>query len=158
MEKNKTKNPVKTIIIILSLMCLISLAFAVKLFFEPKPNYSIIIGVDELNEGIKEERAILIDLRDEKDYEAGHIDGAINMPYIDGGIKMLDYLEKKADKNYKIYLMCYFGNRSGMAFNLLIDEGYKNLNYVKFGYEGYKNTMGGKFRPTAGECPCKNYD
>ena len=45
-----------------------------------------------------------------------------------------------------------------MAFNLLRDEGYKRLNYVKFGYEEYVNTMGSKFKPTVGECPCKNYN
>ena len=80
------------------------------------------------------------------------------MPYTDGGVKMLDYLKKNANKNSVVYLMCYYGTRSGMAFNLLRDEGYKRLNYVKFGYEEYVNTMGSKFKPTLGECPCKNYN
>ena len=111
----------------------------------------------ESDNRIFSDNAILIDLRDEKDYEAGHIEGAINMPYIDGGIKMLKYLKETSDKKHKLYLMCYHGNRSGMAFNLLRDEGYTNINYVKFGYEEYVNTMGSKFEPVRGECPCKNY-
>ena len=153
-ENNKTG---KGIIILMIIMTLSSLAVTIALLTAPKPEYTIVLGVDELNSGIKKEDALLIDLRDEKDYEAGHIDGAINMPFVDDGVKMLDYLKKQAGKNYRIYLMCYHGNRSGMAFNLLRDEGYRNLNYVKFGYEDYVNAMGSKFKPIQGECPCKNY-
>ncbi|MGP1434244.1 MAG: rhodanese-like domain-containing protein [Catonella sp.] len=152
------KKIIKRIFLFLLIATLSSITVTVALLVEPKPSYNIILGVDELNEAINDEHTLLIDLRDEKDYEAGHIDKSINMPYIDGGARMLSYLEKKADKNYKIYLMCYFGNRSGMAFNLLKDEGYKNLNYVKFGYEAYKNSMGAKFKPVQGECPCKQYN
>lgn len=152
------KKIVKGIILFLLIATLSSITVIAVLLAAPKPSYNIILGVDELNEAIRNKNALLIDLRDEKDYEAGHIDKAINMPYIDGGIKMLDYLKKKTGKNCKIYLMCYYGNRAGMAFNLLRDEGYKNLNYVKFGYEEYKNSMGAKFTPTQGECPCKQYN
>ena len=154
----KIKKNWKIVIILLIITTLYSLAVTIFLLISYKSDYNIVIGADELNAGIKKTHTILIDLRDKKDYEAGHIDGAINMPYTDGGIKMLDYLGEKADKSYKIYLMCYYGNRSGMAFNLLRDEGYKKLYYVKFGYEEYANTMGSRFNPTQGECPCKNYD
>lgn len=152
------KKILKIIIIFLLIVSLSSITVSAVLLSTPKPNYNIVLGVDKLNELINEKNAILIDLRDEKDYEAGHIDKAINMPYTDGGVKMLEYLKKKANKNYKVYLMCYYGNRAGMAFNLLRDEGYKRLNYVKFGYDEYKNSMGAKFKPTQGECPCKYYD
>ena len=154
---SKTKKPV-IIIVILSILLMSSLLFSMKLLSEPKPFYNIVLGAEELNEGIKDEKAILIDLRDEADYEAGHIENAINMPFTDNGIKMLDYLTKRADKDSRVFLMCYHGNRSGQAFNLLRDKGYTNLNYVKFGYEDYVNAMGSGFKPALGECPCKNYD
>ena len=154
-EDNKA---VKGIIIFLLIISFSLLAVTITLFTAPKPDYTIVLGVDELNSEINKKDTVLIDLRDEKDYEAGHIDGAINMPYVDDDIKMLDYLKKQAGKNYRIYLMCYHGNRSGMAFNRLKAEGYLNLNYVKFGYEDYVNAMGSKFKPIQGECPCKNYD
>ena len=86
------------IIIFLVIISLASTAFAVSLFITPKPSYNIVIGVDVLNEGINDENTILIDLRNENDYKAGHIDGAINMPYIDGGIKMLAYLNIMGSK------------------------------------------------------------
>ena len=154
-EGNKIE---RSIIIFLFIVSLLSIVSTIILLVTPKFEGSIILGVDELNSGIKKSNAILMDLRDEQDYEAGHIDGAINMPYTDGGVKMLDYLKKNANKNSVVYLMCYYGTRSGMAFNLLRDEGYKRLNYVKFGYEEYVNTMGSKFKPTVGECPCKKYN
>ena len=144
----RTRKTVRVIIVFLVIISLVSVAFALSLLTAPKPSYNIVIGVEELNEGMKSDNAILIDLRDEKDYEAGHIEGAI---------KMLKYLKETSDKKHKLYLMCYHGNRSGMAFNLLRDEGYTNINYVKFGYEEYVNTMGSKFEPVRGECPCKNY-
>lgn len=154
---SKTKKPV-IIIVVLGVLLILSLLFTMKLAFATKPYYNIVLGVYELNTGIKAEKAILIDLRDEVDYETGHIENAINMPFTDNGIKMLDYLKKEADKNSSIFLMCYHGNRSGQAFNLLRDKGYTNLNYVKFGYEDYVNAMGSGFKPAQGECPCKNYD
>lgn len=154
-EDNKI---IKRIIVFLLVTTLSSITVIVALLVAPKPSYNIILGVDELNEAIGDKHTLLIDLRDEQDYEAGHIDKSINMPYTDGGVRMLSYLDKYAGKNYKIYLICYFGNRSGMAFNLLKDEGYKNLNYVKFGYDEYKNSMGAKFKPVQGECPCKQYN
>ena len=96
-ENNKTG---KGIIILLIIMTLSSLAVTIALLTAPKPEYTIVLGVDELNSGIKKKDALLIDLR---------------------------------------------------------DEGYRNLNYVKFGYEDYVNSMGSKFKPIQGECPCKNY-
>jgi len=44
-----------------------------------------------------------------------------------------------------------------MRENNKAGEEYRNLNYVKFGYEDYVNAMGSKFKPIQSECPCKNY-
>ena len=98
----KIKKNWKIVIILLIITTLSSLAVTIFLLISYKSDYNIVIGADELTAGIKKTHTILIDLRDKKDYEAGHIDGAINMPYTDGGIKMLDYLGEKADKSYKI--------------------------------------------------------
>ena len=67
---SNTKKPV-IIIAILTILLMLSLLFSMKLLSEPKPFYNIVLGAEELNEGIKDEKAILIDLRDEADYEAG---------------------------------------------------------------------------------------
>ncbi|MCH8503161.1 MAG: sulfurtransferase [Ectothiorhodospiraceae bacterium] len=40
----------------------------------------ILYSVDEADELVKAGKAILIDIRDAKDYEAGHIPGAVNVP------------------------------------------------------------------------------
>lgn len=85
---SKTKKPV-IIIVILTILLMSSLIFTMKLLSEAKPFYNIVLGAEELNTGIKDEKAILIDLRDEADYEAGHIENAINMPFTDNGVKCL---------------------------------------------------------------------
>ncbi len=49
--------------------------------------------------------------------------------------------------------MCYSGNRAAKASDLLVQNGYKHVIYVTFGYEQFVNTQEG-FEPQVGECPC----
>mgnify|MGYP000978325484 CR=1 FL=1 len=98
---------------------------------------------------------LIIDLRDDDDYERGHIGQAINLPYNDDGEYMLTYLNKNNYQNKEIYLICYSGNRATKAFNLLFASDYKNINYLTFGYEEFIENVGSDFSPAVGECNCK---
>ena len=66
-EGNKIE---RSIIIFLLIVSLLSIVSTIILLVTPKFEGSIILGVDELNSGIKKSNAILMDLRDEQDYEA----------------------------------------------------------------------------------------
>lgn len=118
--------------------------------------YSVIKNIDVFHEAIQKENIndLIIDLRDQEDYEKEHIDKSINMPFNDEGVKLLSYLKEKKLHNKNIYLLCYSGNRSAKAFNLLSDEGFKNINYIAFGYDEYKESLGNSFIPVKGPCPC----
>ena len=42
-----------------------------------------------------------------------------------------------------------------MAFNMLIEDGYKYLYYSVLGYDEYVEDIGEKFIDESGECDCK---
>ena len=68
--------------------------------------------------------AVLIDVRTLAEYNAQHLDGAINLPVDNIG----DTINNKVtDKETKIVLYCRSGNRSATAGQILIDMGYKNV-------------------------------
>ncbi len=72
----------------------------------------------------KKDEAFLVDLRDEKDYEAGHFANAINADEKD-----LSTLDDKLpeDKNALIMTYCYSGNRSAKAAEYIAGKGYTNV-------------------------------
>lgn len=68
-------------------------------------------------------QSLWIDVRTVEEYNAGHLEGAINIPY--------DEIEQKiqavaADKTADIQLYCRSGRRSGIAL-----ESLRNLGYSK---------------------------
>ncbi len=68
--------------------------------------------------------ALVIDVRAAEDYETGHIDGAINIPY--------DQIERRvselgSDKSREIVLYCRSGRRAGIALNTLKELGFSSL-------------------------------
>ena len=66
----------------------------------------------------------LVDVRTKKEYESGHIPGAINIvnEEIDANVK-----EILKDQDQIIYVYCRSGNRSKQASQKLVDLGYTNI-------------------------------
>lgn len=75
-------------------------------------------GKDDLPKG---DKVIVIDVRTTQEYDAGHIDGAVHIPYEIIGDKIAG-LSK--DKGRDIVLYCQSGRRSGIAQKTLQDMGY----------------------------------
>ncbi len=76
---------------------------------------------------------MLIDIRGAKEYEQGHIPGAVNIPLADIGDKI-----KKVKKDKELVVYCRSGNQSVWAIKRLMGMGYKNLYNVKGGYNAWK--------------------
>lgn len=78
------------------------------------------ISVDEAWPMI-ESGAVVIDVRTSAEYDAGHIDNAINIPFEDivNGVKELNLA-----KDTPIILYCRSGRRSGIADTSLTEAGY----------------------------------
>ena len=70
---------------------------------------------------------IIIDVREEIEYEAGHVDGAINLPpatLLKGLPKQLADLPKDTE----ILLYCLSGARSNTSIQILRQYGFTNLS------------------------------
>lgn len=65
---------------------------------------------------MKENEHIIIDVRTKEEYEESHIKGSINIPY--------DELDESLDKNRIIFVYCKSGGRSSIAYNTLTNLGY----------------------------------
>ena len=71
-----------------------------------------------------EEGYIILDVREQDEYDAGHIPGAILIPYTQ--------IEEKADemlpdKDQLILVYCRSGRRSKIAAEALVELGYTNI-------------------------------
>ena len=84
------------------------------------------------------ENAVLIDLREREDYEAGHIPGAQLIPM--GMLR--EEIRRIARFNTPILLYCYNGKKSGQAAELLQSRGYVNARNL-----GGINAYTGRLEP-----------
>mgnify|MGYP006319794061 CR=1 FL=1 len=69
--------------------------------------------------------AILLDVREADEFEAGHAAGAISIP-----LSELNERYTELDKDAEIYCICKSGGRSGQAAGALVDAGYDVTNVI----------------------------
>ncbi|MBE6571553.1 MAG: rhodanese-like domain-containing protein [Ruminococcaceae bacterium] len=67
---------------------------------------------------------IILDVREQEEYDAGHIPGAILLPYTEIEQKAQDVI---FDKNTLVLVYCRSGRRSKIAAETLVELGYKNV-------------------------------
>jgi len=79
---------------------------------------------------------ILIDVRTPDEYNAGHIDNALNINWYDENfVQQFDSI----NKDETIYVYCKKGGRSAKAAHLLNSLGYKKVIDLEGGYDAYSN-------------------
>ena len=71
-----------------------------------------------------EEGYIILDVREQDEYDAGHIPGAILIPYTQIAEKAEEVL---TDKDQLILVYCRSGRRSKIAAEALVELGYTNI-------------------------------
>jgi len=71
-----------------------------------------------------EESCIILDVREQEEYDAGHIPGAILIPYTQIEEKAEEMLP---DKDQLILVYCRSGRRSKIAAESLAELGYTNI-------------------------------
>lgn len=72
----------------------------------------------------------ILDIRTPKEFDAGHLEGAMNIDYYGEGFKArLDALDK--DAVYLVY--CRTGNRSSSSLRAFADLGFKRIFHLKHG-------------------------
>lgn len=86
----------------------------------------------ELENLMKENNAILIDVRSNQEYEEGHINGAINISSFNIEKEIKNVIKNKNDL---IILYCSSGSRSKKAKKELEKLGYENVYNLKNGID-----------------------
>ena len=67
--------------------------------------------------------AVIIDVREQEEYEEGHIQSSVNIPLYEISKKILNVVK---NKEKIVILYCSKGKRSRLAKKMLEKEGYKN--------------------------------
>nr|WP_162046536.1 rhodanese-like domain-containing protein [Vibrio taketomensis] len=67
--------------------------------------------------------AMIVDVRTPGEFAAGHLDNAINYPLAE-----LDRHFQNVDKSRHIVVYCRSGNRSGIAYDYLIEQGFTRVH------------------------------
>jgi phage shock protein E len=78
---------------------------------------------------------VLIDVRDEEEFNAGHIDGAVHVPR---GTLEDRIAEVVPDRQTPIVTYCGGGNRGALAADTLQDLGYQDVRSIAGGMANYK--------------------
>ena len=91
--------------------------------------------IEDIESLKKDENNLFIDVRNEDEYQSGHIDGAINIP--------LDELRNhlnEINKNKTLCINCQSALRSYIACRILLQYGFK-CKHLSGGYRIYSNYM-----------------
>jgi rhodanese-related sulfurtransferase len=98
-----------------------------------------VLGSKEVTLLINREPAMLVDVRSEADFRAGHITNAINIP-LDQIEVQINKITSNSKKNIIVY--CQKGVRSAQAFRLLNKLGLPKLFTIEGGLDAWlKNNL-----------------
>lgn len=76
----------------------------------------------------------IIDIRNNEDFQKGHIPNAINIPFY----QLINNYSKILKKGNEYYIYCQRGTKSKVICNILDNKGYSIINIVD-GYKGWIN-------------------
>ena len=94
------------------------------------------ISPDELTEVT--ESIILLDVRDESDYDEEHLPNAVSLPRDESGYLELDIDEVAPDADTHIVTYCGGGTRATLSAHTLKNMGYENVSVLTGGFRGWK--------------------
>ena len=84
-----------------------------------------------------ESGAVLIDVREDNEWEAGHAAGAVHMGR---GVIERDIVQKYPDKDQELVLYCGGGYRSALAADMLQRMGYRRVLSMDGGWKAWKDS------------------
>jgi thiosulfate sulfurtransferase len=106
-----------------------------------------VLAPDQLtafNEAIKEGRCLLVDVREEGEYEADHIHMAILKPS-----SQLDQWVNQLDKNAVVIVYCRTGKRSQRCAEVMISKGCREVYLLEGGFDAFNLWRRGHVAPSS---------
>ena len=100
----------------------------------------VVLGMALTSFGANGEKPLVIDVRTEAEWNNGHMEGAVLIPYNVIGEKIGSVAK---DKSKRIYVYCHSGRRSQIAKGTLEKLGYKDVKNLG-SLEDAAKTMKGK--------------
>jgi rhodanese-related sulfurtransferase len=94
------------------------------------------VTAQQLVDMVNRQNAVVIDIRDRKEYQAGHIVGAVNVPYANLASR-LDELKKYQSR--PLVVTCKMGQHAGAAGTLLRKAGFENVTRLTGGMAEWRN-------------------
>jgi len=96
---------------------------------------NLILEVANYKEVVVGKDVQLVDVRTPKEYQAGFIDNAINIDFMNQ--KTFKEGFENLDRNKPLYIYCRSGNRSQKSVALLEAMGFKEIYDLKGGYNAW---------------------
>jgi len=94
------------------------------------------VTAQQLVDLVNREDAVIVDLRDKKEFEQGHLFGSLNLPYVnlEGRVTELQKYKEKP-----VVLVCRMGQHAGAAGNVLRKNGFTNVSRLMGGYMQWRS-------------------
>jgi rhodanese-related sulfurtransferase len=89
--------------------------------------------LETVKKNVSQKKAVLVDVREEGEWESGHIDGAQSLPLSELEDADAKTLSKRLPKNKIIYIHCLSGGRALAAAEILQPQGF-DIRPLKPGY------------------------
>lgn len=93
------------------------------------------VSSQQLTNLVNKEEALVLDVRDAKEFKEGHITGSKNIPFSSLQSK-LGEIDKFKEK--PIVLVCKMGQHAGAAGRILSTSGFKDVRRLTGGVSGWK--------------------
>jgi thiosulfate sulfurtransferase len=91
------------------------------------------ISVEDSKRLISKEQPLILDCRDLKDYQAGHLENAMHLHD-----KLRESLIMSSNKQRPVLIYCYYGHASEHLAQMFADFGFKEVYSLIGGYADWK--------------------
>ncbi|MGB0851355.1 MAG: rhodanese-like domain-containing protein, partial [Bacteroidia bacterium] len=93
---------------------------------------------EELNRLFNAEEGIMVDVRNQEEYDEGHLEGALNIDLMTQ--RFIEYFSE-LEKNTQLFIYCSTGSRSKVAVKVLKEMGFQNLYNLENGIREWDGVL-----------------
>jgi rhodanese-related sulfurtransferase len=94
------------------------------------------VSAQQLVDLVNRENALVLDVRDKKEFDVGHIVDAVNIPYTSLEARLSELAEHRSRP---VVVACKMGQHSGAAGTLLRKNGFENVRRLTGGVTEWRN-------------------